>query len=188
MSGSTPTSASGATAEMRLRNRIRIAGLALTAVLGFAAVAPTTAGEAVPVPAFSLPAIANAEGTMDRSVLLGKVSYVDFWASWCGPCRISLPAIDAIHRELAGRGFQAIAISVDVVAEDATDFLKRYPVSYPVLLDASGDVGKAFAVNGMPSGYLVDPEGNVRAVHVGFRKGDDVALREEILALLAEAN
>lgn len=176
-------SASDAIAEMPAP-RVLLAALVVTLL--------TTMARAdeirVPVPPFTLPAIANAGGDFDQSSLKGRVSYVDFWASWCGPCRISLPAIDAIHQELQGRGFQAIAISVDVVEEDATDFLARYPVSYPVLLDASGKVGKTFAVNGMPSGYLVDRSGQVRAVHVGFRKGDEVALREEILALLAEAN
>ena len=78
------------------------------------------------------------------------------------------------------------AVSVDVVEDDALDFLKRYPVSYPVAIDKTGAVPRSYSVNGMPSGYLIDKAGRVRSVHVGFKKGDEAALREEIKALLAE--
>jgi thiol-disulfide isomerase/thioredoxin len=114
------------------------------------------------------------------------VVYLDFWASWCGPCRLSLPALDAIYQELQDQGLVVAAITVDAVEEDALDFLERYPVSYPIAFDNSGDVPTAFAVNGMPSGYLIDRSGNVRAVHVGFKRGDEVALRDEIIAMLEE--
>ena len=83
-------------------------------------------------------------------------------------------------------GLKVMAISVDVVEEDAWDFLSRYPVTYPVAIDTEGNIPKAYAVNGMPSGYLIDQEGRVRAVHVGFKRGDEDALRSEILQLLEE--
>lgn len=144
------------------------------------------AENAVSAPGFSLPAIANAEDTLTLSQLKGSVTYLDFWASWCGPCRLSLPALDEIYQELAPKGLKVMAISVDVVEEDAWDFLARYPVTYPVAIDTEGNIPKAYAVNGMPSGYLIDREGRVRAVHVGFKRGDEDALRSEILQLLEE--
>ena len=140
----------------------------------------------VSAPSFSLPAIANAEDTLTLDQLKGSVTYLDFWASWCGPCRLSLPALDEIYQELAPKGLKVMAISVDVVEEDAWDFLARYPVTYPVAIDTEGSIPKAYAVNGMPSGYLIDREGRVRAVHVGFKRGDEDALRAEILQLLEE--
>jgi peroxiredoxin len=79
-----------------------------------------------------------------------------------------------------------VAISIDVVAEDALDFLKRYPVDYPVLLDSGGNIAREFAVNGMPAGFYIDREGNVRGVHVGFSRGEEQVVAAELHRLLAE--
>ena len=80
--------------------------------------------------------------------------------------------------------FSVIAVSVDYVEEDAIDFLARYPVDYPVLLDKTGDSARDFLVAGMPSGYLIDQNGMIRAVHIGFREGDEEILRSNITMLL----
>ncbi|MAV72762.1 MAG: thioredoxin [Halieaceae bacterium MED-G27] len=149
-------------------------------------VSAETATIKVPAPDFVLPVIANGKGALAMDDLEGSVVYLDFWASWCGPCRLSLPALDTIYQELKDQGLIVAAITVDAVEEDALDFLQRYPVSYPIAFDSSGDVPSAFAVNGMPSGYLIDRSGNVRALHVGFKRGDEVALRDEIIAMLEE--
>lgn len=151
-----------------------------------AGIAAETAHDAVAAPSFSLPVIANGEGELQLDSLRGSVVYLDFWASWCGPCRLSLPALNTLYRDLAPQGLVVAAISVDVVEEDALDFLERYPVSYPVAMDKTGAVPRSFSVNGMPSGYLIDRKGRVRAVHVGFKRGDEVALRDEIETLLSE--
>ena len=148
--------------------------------------ATATDVEPVQAPDFVLPAIQNATGNIDFTTYEGKVVYVDFWASWCGPCRLSLPAIDKIYQEFNPLGFEVIAVSVDVVAEDSLDFLKRYSVAYPVVIDSGGDVARAYAVNGMPSGYLIDQTGLIRSVHIGFSKGDEMPLRSEVLALLQQ--
>ncbi|MBT6352174.1 MAG: TlpA family protein disulfide reductase, partial [Halieaceae bacterium] len=76
---------------------------------------------------------------------------------------------------------------VDYVEEDALDFLARYPVEYPIAIDTTGDSGRAFAVAGMPSGYLIDKKGMIREIHVGFRKGDEAILKERIAALIEES-
>lgn len=135
-------------------------------------------------PPFVLPIIANGTGEFELSGQRGQITYIDYWASWCGPCRISLPALNSIYEDFKDKGFNVIAISVDVVEEDALDFLQRYPVSYPVLINTLGDVAKAYGVNGMPSGYLIDSEGVIRDVHIGFKRGDEVKIRESILELL----
>ena len=143
--------------------------------------------EPLPQPAWELPLIANGEGVVTDSTYLGRVTYVDFWASWCGPCRLSLPALNRLSKEFDAADFGVVAISVDYVDEDALDFLKRYPVDYPVAIDKTGNSGRDFAVAGMPSGYLISRDGLIRKVHVGFRKGDEALLREQIQALIADS-
>ena len=146
-----------------------------------------TLDEPLPQPAWELPLIANGEGTVTDSTYLGRVTYVDFWASWCGPCRLSLPALNRLSKEFDAADFVVVAISVDYVDEDALDFLKRYPVDYPVAIDKTGNSGRDFAVAGMPSGYLIGRDGLIRKVHVGFRKGDEALLRTQIQALIADS-
>lgn len=144
-----------------------------------------TLDEPLPQPAWELPLIANGVGTVTDSTYLGRVTYIDFWASWCGPCRLSLPALNRLSKEFDSADFGVVAISVDYVDEDALDFLQRYPVDYPVAIDKTGNSGRDFAVAGMPSGYLIGRDGLIREVHVGFRKGDEAVLRERIEALIA---
>ena len=146
-----------------------------------------TLDEPLPQPAWELPLIANGEGTVTDSTYLGRVTYVDFWASWCGPCRLSLPALNRLSKEFDAADFVVVAISVDYVDEDALDFLKRYPVDYPVAIDKTGNSGRDFAVAGMPSGYLIGRDGLIRKVHVGFRKGDEAVLRSQIQKLIADS-
>jgi len=146
-----------------------------------------TLQEPLPQPTWELPLIANGEGTVTNSTYLGRVTYLDFWASWCGPCRLSLPALNRLSKEFDAADFGVVAISVDYVDEDALDFLERYPVDYPVAIDKTGNSGRDFAVAGMPSGYLIGRDGLIRQVHVGFRKGDEALLREQIQALIADS-
>jgi thiol-disulfide isomerase/thioredoxin len=190
-----------ATAEalpMRLTERFQlslrgfcVAGLICSAFVTSTAQAERgshiTLDEPLPQPAWELPLIANGEGTVTDSTYLGRVTYVDFWASWCGPCRLSLPALNRLSKEFDAADFGVVAISVDYVDEDALDFLERYPVDYPVAIDKTGNSGRDFAVAGMPSGYLIGRDGLIREVHVGFRKGDEALLREQIQALIAES-
>ncbi len=175
-------------AARRMRNSVDVVTVLARALVTtlLLSLSGTALAEHPQAPDFSLPAIANATGDISLAQYRGAVTYVDFWASWCGPCRLSLPALDTLYQELASEGLKVIAISVDVVEEDAQDFLQRYRVTYPVAIDTTGDIARAFSVNGMPSGYLLDKAGRVRAVHVGFKRGDELKLREEISSLLAE--
>ena len=134
-------------------------------------------------PDFVLPVL-RGETTQSLSASHGKVRYIDFWASWCPPCRVSVPAIVALQRELGGDRFEVIAINVDERVEDAVRFMEHHPMNYVVLSDPSGATAGAWALPGMPTSFVVDPEGRVTLVHVGFRPGDMEAIRAHIVGLL----
>ena len=136
-------------------------------------------------PEITLPALVGGEA-VTLSSLSGKVVYLDFWASWCGPCRLSFPQLEALRQELGGQGFEVYAISVDEVREDALGFLEELPVSYPVLIDTAGSTPQTYGILGMPTGYLIDRNGIVRHVHQGYKKSDGAKLRSAIVELLGE--
>lgn len=139
-------------------------------------------------PPLMLPSLTQQlTGSVSLAELRGKVVYLDFWASWCGPCRVSFPQLEQLRSELSSRGFEVLAVNVDELEADALQFLEDIPVSYPVVRDASGDSPARFGILGMPTGFLIDREGMVRAVHQGYRKSDGEKLRADILQLLAES-
>lgn len=136
-------------------------------------------------PAVSLPSLTSS-GDISLASLRGKVVYLDFWASWCPPCRVSFPQFEDMRQELGPQGFEIYAINVDETEADAFTFLEAAPVSFPLVRDAAGVTPKAYGLRGMPTGYLIDREGIVRKVHQGFRKSDGAKLRAAIVKLLGE--
>ena len=116
----------------------------------------------------------------------GKVVYLDFWASWCGPCRQSLPLLDSLRRRLKDRGFEVLAVNMDEDSKLALEFLKKYPVSYPQIADPRGQLARLYDVQAMPSSYLIDRHGQVRKVQLGFKKKDLSELQNMVERLLEE--
>ena len=110
----------------------------------------------------------------------GQVVYLDFWASWCGPCRESFPFMNELQRDLAGKGLRIIAISVDKTAAEARRFLDRYPAQFTVALDTAAACPAAFRLEGMPSSFIIDRAGIVRAVHAGFHDKDRSEIRRQL--------
>jgi peroxiredoxin len=116
----------------------------------------------------------------------GKVLYVDFWASWCPPCAKSFPFMNDLDRDLKDSGLQVIGINLDQAPEDAKTFLAQYPANFTVAADANEKCAKSFDVKAMPSSYLIDRNGVIRHVHLGFRPGEAKELRVLAEQLLAE--
>jgi len=158
------------------------AALVLFALSGAAAaVQPGDPMPAVAPPQLEAPAAPLAFGSFR-----GSVVYVDFWASWCVPCRVSMPALEAMYRKYRGVGLRVVGVNKDVAHADAERFLKRVAVSFPLVADGDDAVARAFDVQAMPSGYLVDRRGVVRYVHRGFTDETASALAAEIELLLKE--
>ena len=116
----------------------------------------------------------------------GKVIYLDFWASWCGPCRKSLPLLNELRNELKDRGFEVLAINVDETREEGLRFLREYPVDYPTLFDDQSTAA-TYQLRGMPTAYLIDHEGKLHSQHVGFNPKDMTSIRSEVLSLFKAA-
>lgn len=136
-------------------------------------------------PPVQLPELSGA-GDVSLESLRGKVVYLDFWASWCGPCRVSFPVLQQLRDELGPAGFEVLAINVDEIESDARQFLSEVPVTYPVVRDGKGVTPKAYGIIGMPTAYLIDRKGIVREIHQGFRKSDGEQLRAAVVELLGE--
>jgi len=107
-------------------------------------------------------------GTLSSSEFKGKVTYLSFYASWCGPCKRELPALNTLHQEYADRGFQVVAIGVDTDADKSRRMAEKYGVQYPVLLDPTNQVLGLFDVKSMPTSYLVDRRGKIVEKKIGF--------------------
>jgi DsbE subfamily thiol:disulfide oxidoreductase len=118
----------------------------------------------------------------------GKVIYVDFWASWCGPCAKSFPFMNELSRDFKDKGLQVVGINLDEAPADAQSFLVRYPASFTITADTNGQCAKDFGVQAMPSTYLVDRKGTIRHVHLGFRAGEAMEFRALVEQLLAETS
>jgi cytochrome c biogenesis protein CcmG, thiol:disulfide interchange protein DsbE len=130
---------------------------------------------------------ANATGTsdvLDLTEFKGRVVYLDFWASWCAPCRESFPWMNRLQGELGHEGLVVIAVNVDRERVDAERFLRKHPAQFRIVYDPDGLLPEKFGVVGMPTSLLIDRNGQVQSRHEGFMLRDRDALRQQIRALV----
>ncbi len=116
----------------------------------------------------------------------GKVVLVDFFASWCAPCREELPVLEKLHKTYRERGLVVLGVNIDNEVSAARNFLKTLPVSFLVLHDADKKVAKLYEPPSMPSSYLIDRKGHVHRVHKGFRASDAAKIEAELKKMLAD--
>ena len=166
--------------------------LLAAALLGLAALvsAPVQAQGAVvglPVPDVSLPGwVGPASPAASRlSELKGKLVYVDFWASWCAPCKQSFPWMNEMQRKYGARGLQIVAINVDAKRSDADAFLAKGAPAFALAFDSKGESAKTLGVKAMPTSVLVAPDGRVLYVHQGFKPEQQAELEAKLVAALA---
>jgi cytochrome c biogenesis protein CcmG/thiol:disulfide interchange protein DsbE len=129
---------------------------------------------------------AQAAPPLDIKDFRGRVVYLDFWASWCAPCRQSFPWMQAMEKAYQSRGLTVLAVNLDRDRADAERFLAQFHPSFDVRFDPQGTVAEHFKVQGMPTGLVVDRHGVVRFTHIGFRPVDESVYEDQLREVLAE--
>ena len=139
-------------------------------------------------PPLSLPGLRESDGAapINLADFSGKVVYVDFWASWCAPCLVSIPLLNELRNQYIARGepFEIVAVNVDQNPQDGIEFLLDEPVDYVVASDPKGQTPAAFQVRGMPTSFLLDAQGNIHLIHEGFKRSDIDMIEAQINILL----
>ena len=156
--------------------------LSLMVSSGLVLALPVAGADNAPAPAFS---IASEAGQISLSEHKGQVVYLDFWASWCGPCRASFKWLNEAQERYGHQGLVIIAVNVDQDKEAARQFLKENPANFKIGFDPEGGVAKSYQVRGMPSSYLIDRNGRLQSAHVGYRLKDKSALEEEVRKMVS---
>lgn len=155
----------------------------ITIGLALLAVTSTSYADYPMVPNFKL---ATDSGLIEPANIAGKVVYIDFWASWCKPCQKSFPWLNEIQSKYKNKGFKVLAINLDKEKALATKFLAQIPSNFTIAYDPEGKSAESFQVQGMPSSYLIDRTGHMRARHIGFREDDKAELEQAVVKLLQE--
>jgi len=134
-----------------------------------------------PAPAFTLN---GPDGAVKLEQYKGKLVYVDFWASWCGPCRQSFPWMNEMQARYGAQGLQVVGVNVDAKSEDARNFLAATPARFAIAFDPNGATPRSYGIKGMPSSVLIGPDGKVLYEHSGFRAADRDTLESRIKTAL----
>ena len=124
--------------------------------------------------------VTGQTGNVKLSTYHGKLVYLDFWASWCGPCKKSFPWMNDMQKRYGAQGLQVLAVNLDAKRTDALEFLSIVPVGFTVGFDPAGGVARSYGVKGMPSSVLIAPDGQVIAMHEGFNDNDRAELEGRI--------
>ncbi|VAW40642.1 Thioredoxin family protein [hydrothermal vent metagenome] len=132
-------------------------------------------------PAFVLP---GDNKSINLAKLKGKVVYLDFWASWCDPCRKSFPWMNEMHSRFDSKKFTIIAVNLDSSKASAKKFLQTIPANFDIAYDPDGKVAEKYHLKAMPSSYLIDKHGNLVLAHKGYREGEVAEIEEKIQHLI----
>jgi DsbE subfamily thiol:disulfide oxidoreductase len=157
-----------------------------TAVLAIASTGVAAALPPVGKPAPDFAAKSDSGRNVRLSELRGQVVLINFWASWCSPCRQELPLLSKIYSQYRGAGFALLAVNVDDNRKDAESMLKRLGLKFPTLFDGNKKVAKLYGVDTMPATLVIDRDGRVRYVHRGYYDGYERKYEQQVRELLKE--
>ena len=163
---------------------MRLASILAPSLLTLSLAAAAAPSAPAPAPDFALPA--RDGGEVRLSELRGQVVMINFWATWCGPCRQEMPLLEQLQARYEPLGFTLLGINVEPDSAAASTWLKGVPVTFPILFDTRNTVAESFGVQGMPSSVFVDREGRVRYVHRGYKPGDEAQYADLIRSLVKE--
>jgi peroxiredoxin len=165
--------------------RNRIAALAAVLAVALALALPAWAEAAdVQAPGFTL---RSQDGKLvSLAQFKGDVVMINFWASWCGPCRQEMPLLDSIYKQYKDMGFTLLGVNVEPRAGSANAWLRKTPVSYPILYDPKSEVSQLYQVQAMPTTVIIDRKGIVRFMHSGYVPGDENQYMNSIRALIVQ--
>jgi peroxiredoxin len=116
----------------------------------------------------------------------GQVLLINFWASWCGPCRQEMPLLENLYKRYNKLGFTIMGVNVDTDSTTANNYLKDMSVTFPIVYDITNAVSKSFNVNAMPTTVIVDRNGNMRFLHQGYKPGYERDYKKEVVQLIKE--
>src|SRR3982751_2378772 len=167
-------------AQRRPVRALRIAACALVAVVAASASSAIAPGTAAPD--FTLRAIAGSNLRLKEQ--RGRVVMVNFWATWCAPCRQEMPHLNRLYDKYRGAGFVLLGVNVDEDNSKAAEVVAKLGVTFPILLDTEKNVSKLYDVSTMPSTMIIDREGKVRYVHRGYLAGYENEYEKQIRELL----
>lgn len=171
----------------RLLAQLAHAGAAVAALGALAAAAPRAqAGvtPSAPAPDFTL---RSAEGgNLRLAELRGRVVLVNFWATWCGPCKIEMPHLNRLYEKYKSAGFVLLGVNIDEDPKQALALATRLGLRFPVLFDSDKAVSRRYALDSMPGTVLIDRDGKVRHVHKGYREGVEATYEAQVRALVKE--
>ena len=137
-----------------------------------------------PAPNFTLKSLSGEN--IKLSELAGSVVLINFWASWCGPCRQEMPFLNAIHNKYKALGFTVLGVNVEEEVANARSFIAERPVDFPILFDSNNNVSELYKVIAMPTTVVIDRDGKLRFLHQGYQSGDEVEYRKMVKILVRE--
>ena len=171
---------------MKHRIATILTGAVATALLMSPASSGAGSSSSGPAPQFSLESRGGPKISLAQ--YKGQVVMLNFWASWCGPCRQEMPLLENIYKKYNKMGFTLIGVNVEPDSKEAEGFLKQLqnPVSFPVIYDKDSKVSRLYDVSGMPSTVIIDRKGNLRYLHHGYKPGDESEYLNSIRSLIRE--
>jgi thiol-disulfide isomerase/thioredoxin len=137
-------------------------------------------------PDFTLPTSSTSSGIVSLHDFRGKVVYVDFWASWCVPCRQSFPWMSSLSDRYAAQGLVVVSVNLDKKRDAVDEFLQRFPATFAVALDPAGKTAEAFHVAAMPSSFIVSRTGRIVYSHAGFQPAKAQIIEDQIKEALSQ--